>query len=286
MKLRSHFLNRLTNVEVEQYLCQNDAILVPVGTVEMHGGFPLDVETTVSEAIALKMAQKANCLILPNLPYFYAGATASGRGTVQVSIEEGISYLKALTRSLLRQGFRRILFLSLHGPAHMTVSPVVRDLGDESGAPLCYIDIIMAINLHMRNHIQTLTNGPSDAMDLFNDICYAGYLILNRLEDIPLTISHELDFSKEHMPTSAQFNDLAALAYQSGGFSYFFASPLDHAMTPKLTDAKDRLEHARRGEQLMDELIEKMNIPHVLEQLRNLEAYNHAVVLKTPWLKF
>ena len=83
----------MLNDEVEEYLSRNDIIIVPVGTVEMHGGFPLDSETTISEAFALEMAEACDGLVLTGLPYFYAGATASGRGTVQVSVREGIDYL-------------------------------------------------------------------------------------------------------------------------------------------------------------------------------------------------
>lgn len=287
MELRSHFLNKLTNVEVEQYLQENDAIIVPVGTVEMHGGFPLDVETVVSEATALKMAEKANCLVLPNLPYFYAGATAAGRGTVEVSVEDGIRYLKSVTRSLLRQGFRRIIFLSLHGPAHMTLSPVVRDLGDESGAPLYYIDMMMVMNRYMKDILAKAMSGGGAGMDLINDIFYAGYEIMGRLEDVPLTTCPELDFSAPHVQTTAQFNDLTDLAYQSGGISYFFAEPLDHTGSPILKDEADRLAHAQRGVAILDALVEKMDVPHILHQMRNVENYNKSVREKYgPWLKF
>lgn len=40
MELRTRFLPRMLNNEVEEYLRHNDIIIVPVGTVEMHGGFP------------------------------------------------------------------------------------------------------------------------------------------------------------------------------------------------------------------------------------------------------
>ena len=59
----------------------------------MHGGFPLDSETVVSEALALKMAVACDGLVLTGLPYFYAGATASGRGMVQVSVRLPIVYM-------------------------------------------------------------------------------------------------------------------------------------------------------------------------------------------------
>ena len=89
--MRTRIIPKMLNDEVEEYLTRNDIVIVPVGTVEMHGGFPLDSETVVSEAFALKMAEACDGLVLTGLPYFYAGATASGRGTVQVSIQEGNS---------------------------------------------------------------------------------------------------------------------------------------------------------------------------------------------------
>ncbi|MBQ7859463.1 MAG: creatininase family protein, partial [Faecalibacterium sp.] len=118
--MRTRILGKLLNSEVQDYLQHNDIIIVPVGTTEMHGGFPLDSETVISEAFCLKMAEACDGLVLTGLPYFYAGATASGRGTVQVTVRQGIDYLGAIARSLLRLGFKRQVYLSFHGPAHMT----------------------------------------------------------------------------------------------------------------------------------------------------------------------
>ena len=97
--MRTRILGKMLNSEVQDYLQRNDIIIVPVGTTEMHGGFPLDCETVISEAYALKMAESCDGLVLTGLPYFYAGATASGRGTVQVSVRQGIDYLGAIARS-------------------------------------------------------------------------------------------------------------------------------------------------------------------------------------------
>ena len=105
---------------------------------------PLDSETVISEAYALKMAEdSATDWRLPGCPTFMPGATASGRGTVQVSIRQGIDYLSAIAHSLLRQGFKRQIYMSFHGPAHMTCSPMVRDFFDETGVPILYMDLTM-----------------------------------------------------------------------------------------------------------------------------------------------
>ena len=119
MELRTRILPKMLNSEVEAYLEHNDIIFVSVGTVELHGGYPLDSEAVISEAFALEMAEAADGLMLPGLQYFYAGATASGRGTTQVSVRQGIDYLSAIAHSLLRQGFKRQVYMSFHGPAMM-----------------------------------------------------------------------------------------------------------------------------------------------------------------------
>ena len=58
-EMRTRILPRMLNDEVEAYLTRGDVIIVPVGTVELHGGLPLDSETVISEAFALRMAEAA-----------------------------------------------------------------------------------------------------------------------------------------------------------------------------------------------------------------------------------
>jgi len=42
-QMRTRLLTGLTNTEIEQYLKRNDVIFVPVGTVEPHGGLPMNM---------------------------------------------------------------------------------------------------------------------------------------------------------------------------------------------------------------------------------------------------
>ena len=55
--MRTRILGKMLNTEVQEYLNRNDIIIVPVGTTEMHGGFPLDCETVISEAYCLRMGR-------------------------------------------------------------------------------------------------------------------------------------------------------------------------------------------------------------------------------------
>ena len=269
--MRTRIFGKLLNSEVQEYLQRNDIIIIPVGTTEMHGGFPLDCETVISEAYCLKMAEACDGLVLTGLPYFYAGATASGRGTVQVSIRDGIDYLGAIARSLLRLGFKRQVYVSFHGPAHMTICPMIRDFYDETGVPILYMDSVMKIMSNM----QSL--GGYEAL---NDIFVGAYKVMGRLEDVPLVTG----FSDMVPQSCAPFNDLFALGYQSAAVGYCFGENGDHMATPDVPDIETRNAMAESGAEIICKMVDRMNMPHVVEQLRKLEQYGLENEQKYPWM--
>ena len=270
--MRTRILPKMLNSEVEQYLQRNDIIIVPVGTVEMHGGFPLDSETTISEAYALKMAEACDGLVLTGLPYFYAGATARGRGTVQVSIKEGINYLTAVAKSLLRQGFKRQIYISFHGPAHMTCSPMVRDFYDETGVPILYMDLTMQMFKTVKDLFKS--------MDSFHAITVGAYKMLNRIEDVPLTT----EYAHTEPQTCSKFDDIFGLAYQSAAIGYYFGDPKDHMSTTAIPNEEVREELAKEGISIIEQMVERMNLPHVVEQMKDLQQYNKEVEERCPWV--
>ena len=282
MQMRTRILPKMLNSEVQEYLMRNDIIIVPVGTVEMHGGLPLDVETNISEAVGLKMAEACDALVLTGLPYFYSGATASGRGTVQVSVRQGIDYLGAIARSLLRLGFRRQIYISLHGPAHMTVSPMVRDFYDETGVPILYMDMTMQLFNHARDLFQTdkMATDPKAFMKLLDSMFVGAYQIMGRIEDVPLTTEYDVSA----VQSCAPFQDIFNLAYQSGAVGYCFGENNDHAPTTAIPDAETRQRMADEGQVIIEKLVERLNLPHVVAQLRKLEEYGLQNEQKYPWM--
>ena len=271
MEMRTRILGKMINSEVQEYLSRNDIIIVPVGTTEMHGGLPQDCETVLSEAIGLRMAEACDGLVLTGLPYFYAGATASGRGTVEVSIRDGIDYLGALARSLLRLGFKRQVYLSFHGPAHMTICPMIRDFYDETGVPILYMDCM----IHLGKCKDIF---PS--FDALNDIFVGAYKIMNRIEDVPLVTG----FGAMKPQSCAPFNDLFALGFQSAAVGYCFGENSDHAPTSDIPDIATRDRMAEGGEKIINAMVERMDMSHVVDQLRKLEAYGMENEQKYPWM--
>ena len=93
--------------------------------------------------------------------------------------------------------------------------------------------------------------------------------IMNRIDDIALVTG----YSHKNPQSCAPFNDLFALGYQSAAVSYCFGENSDHMPTPDIPDIETRDRMAENGAAIICKMVERMNMPHVVEQLRKLEAY-------------
>ena len=271
--MRTRNLCALTNFEVEQYLERNDVIFIPVGTVELHGPLPLDCEYVMVEALAYKLAEACDGLVLPHLAYFHPGATDIGRGTVYVNMTDGMQYLRAIAQSLLNQGFRRQVFLSAHGPAYMTILPMLTQFLDETKVPLFYGDMMTL----MRE-----CDFPMNFEDLDAMTCGA-YKLVGRLEDIPLgmndpriVIGPESDLS-HCMPESSKH-----LMPKTGGYytAWKYGNVLEHGGQNKpIMTAEERETLAEKGIRKLDELVEKLDFNVKLDALRDLDKFHQEVIM-------
>ena len=276
--MRTRLFNRLTNREVESYLARRDVIFVPVGTVEMHGALPLDCETVLPEAIALLLAQKADGLVLPNLPYFFPGATANGRGTINISIRDGMEYLRAITKALMKIGFRRIIYVSYHAPSKLTIEPVARDLFAETHMPLVYMDAFMMLYNYMQTPEGSNINLEGEHE---TDIHLAAYDILGHLDDVPITDSPEMDCSAPSVDSIRPFNGLFRLA---GAWPFYYGDESDHLPTPVIPSAEVRAERARLGRAILEQFVDWVNIADAVELMNKGDAYHQDLFQKFPWL--
>ena len=281
--MRSRFLTKLTNGEIEDYLEQNDVIFIPVGVTETHGALPVDAETVLAEAIALKMAEAADGLVLHNLPYFFAGGTPTGRGTLQLSVKSGYEYLMEISKSLLKQGFRRQIYVTSHGPAYLYVSSMIRDFFSETKVPILYMDMITAPS--------TIEDLSFSFMEKFHEMSIGAYKILNRLEDVPLNVpeSNSVTYDVNSMFEGMKENpatELGKYAQQSGAIGYYFDEARTHMTTPLLKSSEEREELADEGIKAICEMVEKLDMPKIVENLQKADKYTQNVSLKKfPWLK-
>lgn len=258
--MRSFFLNRQTNQRVEEYLAGNDLLFIGLGPTEMHGGMPLDAETVIAEAFALKMAQVVDGLALGGLSYLYAGGTTAGRGTVQLTARKSSDLIFDIGDSLNRQGFTRQVYVSFHGPTHYLVAPAIRDLFDRTGTAPLYIDLTKVMG-----DDPSVLDGNS-----FYSIFLGAYDILGRLGDVPLTTADH-DHSTPADSTVGFLAPLNALAPQSTAIGYYFGAPSDHGVTPKLETAEDRQKLADQGVAVIQRMVDGLDLPEIISLMSELK---------------
>src|SRR5215475_12545038 len=111
-KLHTRDLTRLSQVQVADYLKRSDVIFVPLGAVETNGIMPSDRDYVAPLAYAMTMADELDALYMPGLIWSYPGTTMIAPATVNLSPSQGLVFLRAVAESLLRQGFRRQVYIS------------------------------------------------------------------------------------------------------------------------------------------------------------------------------
>ncbi len=270
---RTRYLPSLTNPEIEQYLKRNDVIFIPVGTVETFGTMPSDMEYRMAEAYAVKFAEETDGLILPDVKYFYPGVTVTGPASVYVPEDIGLSYLKAIAHSLLRQGFRRQIYLSAHGPSDQFVSGMVRQFFEETKDPILYIHLPL---------LNRRPGAPAGEGNTFRSVGYGSYYILGRMDDIPL----KLDIPKPDLPPlprpPASMSILAPLAPESSAVGSYDPDPEHNNGRPlenvNMTPAeRERL--GKQGAALIEANVKAVNIKAVVQALRDEDKYVRDVVV-------
>lgn len=277
--MRTRSYNKLTNDEVEQYLQKNDLIFIPVGTIETHGALPIDAETVLVEAICQRLAEEADGLALGALPYFYAGATQTGRGTIQISTEAGADYLGKLAASLLRQGFRRQVYISFHGPSANTVGPMVRDFFERTKVPLLYLDCSHLTYRWLGGDPIVVGNRAHTALFL------GGYKLMGELELCPLNVpespsQHYKDTDELSTGGTTTFmKPMLSRGIHSGCIGYYFGYPHEHGSTVPIRTPEEREALANEGIGYLEKLIDRINIREVVETLRNTDRFVHDKVL-------
>jgi creatinine amidohydrolase len=96
-------------------------VILPIGSVEEHGDhLPLCTDSLQPEHVALKVAEKAGCLVAPPLRYGVCNASRNFPGTISIQFDSLYRIIRDVLSELIRNGFVRVIVLSGHaGQSHM-----------------------------------------------------------------------------------------------------------------------------------------------------------------------
>jgi creatinine amidohydrolase len=271
-KLHTRDFTRLSQVQVADALRQSDIIFIPVGAVETNGIQPSNRDYTWPLAYAKLMAEETGGLYMPGLMWSYPGTTSLAPSSIANSPQAGTAFLKALAHSLLRQGFRRQVYISAsHGPAPLTAGTLVREFFEETRVPILYIN--------MDTYLPRLNLAPAER----SRTLYGAHAIAGYVDDLPL--KGDYGASESAPPASIPPNTgLAALGRLGFSGSLTLGSWVPDVMSHggdsdlPATPA-ERASWAAIGEQQLRAIVKKMRMPEAMEALRLHDRYTQDYIV-------
>ena len=272
-KLHTRDLTRLSHVQVADQLKRSDIVYIPVGAVETNGIFPSDRDYVTPLAYAMTMAEQTGALYMPGLIWSYPGTTVVAESTIYLSPSVGTAYLKLVARSLLRQGFRRQVWISQgQGPAPLTLGTLVREFFDETHVPILYIDL--------DRHFPRLKLES----DFRHKQLYGAHLIAGRMEDLPLKGDYGPAESRAAGPVPPN-EGLAALGKLGFSGSLTLGSWIPDVMAhgggdPVLpATSAEREQWGQRGKLLIEGVVKELKMADAMEALRKHDRYTQDVIV-------
>jgi creatinine amidohydrolase len=135
---------KLTWPEINDAVELKKVCIVPCGAVEQHGPhLPLDVDLVCPVGIASGAGRQIpeKVLVLPVMPYGYAGHVMDFPGTINTHFEHFMDGVLDITKSLAYHGFKKIILLNGHGSNWPNLDLVARRTNLETDAecvPICW----------------------------------------------------------------------------------------------------------------------------------------------------
>lgn len=132
---------RLKAADINALAARDAVVIVPVGSTEQHGPhLPTQVDSLLVGEIARRAARQAAAttpiVVAPTVWSGLAEHHMSLGGTLSLDFATFLALLRCICRSLVRQGFRRILLLNGHGGNIAALTVVVNELAVELNAPV------------------------------------------------------------------------------------------------------------------------------------------------------
>ncbi len=108
-------LQNMNWMQVEDYLKQDDRVVVPLGSTEQHSYLSLATDSILAQKVAEEAADPLGVPVLPVVSFGLAPYFTAFPGTISLKTETYFSLIEDILNSLYRTGFRRILFVNGHG---------------------------------------------------------------------------------------------------------------------------------------------------------------------------
>ncbi len=256
------FFSELTGEEVNTISSQEALILIPIGSIEQHGKhLPIFTDSIISQEVTRRVAEKINnefpALVFPQIPFGKSTEHASRPGTISLKTEVLTNLLHDICKNLVRNGFKKIVFINGHGGNTNLLNTILREIREETGA------FITSIYLYSETLLkESLERFKLEELDVFH-ACTLETSFMMALKP-ELVQTEKISKEKPHKFTEESGHKYLKLAGTRGiEFSWLIDDVSDSGVIGDPTKATTEL-----GKEVLELLIEK--ICEVLREIKQV----------------
>jgi creatinine amidohydrolase len=122
----SYRLESKSWVKIQKEVKDNDTVIVPLGSLEAHGTHkPVGCCYLLAKASSEDVGLRTGIPVTPIIPFGVSSSYKNFSGTITVSMNTLSQYVYEACESLVRTGFKKIIFFSAHGGNNL---PVLREI--------------------------------------------------------------------------------------------------------------------------------------------------------------
>lgn len=135
-------LSRATWTDVETHLRSHPAIgVLPVGALEQHGPhLPLSTDTLQADAVARRLAERLDAVLLPALPLGNTWSNDALPGTVSISADTVTALCRDIATSLERSGYALLVVVNGDFGNRLPLQRAAEEAAARGGIPVVVLD--------------------------------------------------------------------------------------------------------------------------------------------------
>ncbi|MFX1252265.1 MAG: creatininase family protein [Promethearchaeota archaeon] len=132
-------ISKITRDVFKQTINTKPLVIVPVGSIEQHGPHcPLGTDSLIAEGVAQEACRRTETLCAPTIFIALSEHHKGFPGTLWVSRQTFSNYLVDISKSLVHQGAKKLIFVNGHGGN----TAILTDLCSELRAQLNVISLV------------------------------------------------------------------------------------------------------------------------------------------------
>ncbi|HLP48897.1 MAG TPA: creatininase family protein [Candidatus Deferrimicrobium sp.] len=123
-------IEELTTTDIREYLETQNAVLIPIGSIEQHGAhLPLGTDTLLVNFIVDQVSDLTHIPMLPVISYGPCFNSSSHEGTISISTRLLYDLVHGIVSALYAQGFRKFFLFSGHADESQLFT--LREVGED-----------------------------------------------------------------------------------------------------------------------------------------------------------